>query len=83
MAAEKRATDAALESPVAIIRQNVCYCQCCAPAELTGEEVAAEANKQTPWEVVTGSTLRWAADPAEAPIVCAEDPTRLHWLLSC
>lgn len=83
MAAEKRATDAGLESPVQIIRQSIASCQCCAPKTLTGAEVAEAANAQTPWEIVPGSSLRWSVGDDEMPVECAEDSNRQHWILSC
>lgn len=83
MAAEKRATDAALESPVEILRQGLAYCQCCAPKALTGEAVAEAANTQTPWEVVE-TKMRWGvAETQPNPVQCAEDSDRQHWMLWC
>lgn len=84
MAAEKRATDAGLSSQVQILRQSICSMQVCAPKSMSADDVAAEANNQTPWEIVPESTLHWEVAPEQPnPITCAENSDRQHWLLFC
>lgn len=89
VAAEERCRQAAEASPVRLLKQNLVYAIACAPKELTGEQVAAAANEQTPWDLFS-STLRWVVsektfeDEETNPAGCSEEPdARQHWLLNC
>jgi hypothetical protein len=61
---------------------------CCAPATLTGEEVAAAVNAKEPTGITSGWQVDTSPDPAgdgaPNPRPCPDAPgARLHYLMVC
>jgi hypothetical protein len=68
---------------VQIIQNRPLGVQACAPAHLSDEEIAESVNRQNP----TGIASRWSVcDPGHGDarrVACADDPSRVHVVLSC
>lgn len=70
---------------------GLCYMQCCAVKDATDEEVLTECNRKN----LCGTTNGWVhvyridekllkeGEKSIAPIVCGDDPDRLHLIISC
>lgn len=73
-------------SDVRVYAMGLISLAACAPAEMTGEQVAAEVNTEAP----TGISSQWqpSEEPFEGqdanPIPCNHEPeARCHWLMEC
>jgi hypothetical protein len=66
---------------------GVCHMQVCAVADATDEEILEACNRENP----AGTSAGWAtvcrsADDfwgKTAPVACADDSSRLHFLVAC
>jgi len=74
------------DGQISVYSNGVVCCSVCAPATMSGEEVARRTNLVNPagtrggWSV---STERTFADGTPMPAACNTDPGRRHWLLNC
>jgi hypothetical protein len=67
---------------VVLMRYRICSCSVCAPVTLMIDEVEAIVNAAWP----TGLNSKWSVVEKGfglAPIACADDPKRMHYLLVC
>jgi hypothetical protein len=64
---------------------GICHMQVCVVLDATDEEILAVANRENPAGTTGGwsEVLRTPTERAAGPIVCADDPGRLHLLLVC
>lgn len=61
---------------------GVCHMQVCAVADATDEEILDVCNRENP----SGTTHGWSEVVREgdgAPVPCADDPGRRHFLAVC
>lgn len=64
---------------------GLCHMQVCADSNATDEEILEVCNRENP----SGTTNGWsqvcrAAEPANmAPVQCADDSSRTHFLVAC
>lgn len=69
---------------VHVYKEGLLCASVCAPAEMTGEEVAAEmlpsGTSHGKWCVSDEKTFA-GGEPMPCP--CEQDPSRRHWLLDC
>lgn len=61
---------------------GICHMQVCAEKDLGEEEVLHEANQQNPSGTFNGWS-RIERDGNLAPVVCADDLSRMHYILVC
>lgn len=73
---EKRVSHAA---ELMVIVEKLLGIQVCARKELTRERINELANQLSP----CGTTNGWSIAEDVAPVTCADDAGRLHWVLSC
>ncbi len=73
-------------SSVIVYARGLLCCSACAPVEMAGPGVAAEAERTYPagteagWQISTDATFR-TGEPIPCP--CNKLPGRQHWLLDC
>lgn len=66
---------------------GICWMGVCAVADATDDEILAVANRENPsgtrngWTVVIREASQGHAD--QQPIVCGDDPGRVHYVLVC
>jgi hypothetical protein len=78
------AEEHAKTSPVQVYAHGMFCASVCAPGDMTGPEVAAEAERCSPsgteggWMVSSDTTFK-GGQPM--PCVCEHDASRKHWLL--
>jgi hypothetical protein len=61
---------------------GICHMQVCAAADATDEEILTVCNRENP----SGTTNGWLSVIREgdgAPVTCADDAGRTHFLASC
>jgi hypothetical protein len=61
---------------------GICHMQLCAPPNATDSRLLEVANRENP----SGTTWGWTRvvrDGGGAPVPCATDPARVHFLVSC
>jgi hypothetical protein len=75
---EQRAKQQAASFGVQIIQEKLLSLQVCALEELTPVEVEAITNSIH----FCGTTNGWKIDE-QPSVICADDPTRRHWVLVC
>ncbi len=84
-----------LTSPNVLVTRSfygICSMQVCAHKNATDDEILAVCNGENP----SGTSNGWAkvvresegddslfAGPTKAPVVCADDPERLHIIVNC
>lgn len=59
---------------------GICHMQVCAVKDADTEEVERGANAQNPSGV--GACIL-SQDEDKAPVVCGDDPNRIHYILNC
>lgn len=64
---------------------GVCYMQVCAVADATDGEILATCNRQNPAGTQAGwrRVVRDYHGRAQGPVVCAQNPGRVHFLVEC
>jgi hypothetical protein len=66
---------------------GICHMQVCAHKDATDEEILAVCNRENP----AGTSNGWASVVKEdsefwqgvAPVQCADDPNRMHYMVAC
>jgi hypothetical protein len=61
---------------------GICHMQVCADKSATDDEILSVCNRENP----SGTSNGWSSIVKEgdgAPVVCADDPSRLHILVAC
>lgn len=61
---------------------GICHMQVCADKGVSEEEVLREANRQNPSGTMNGWS-RIERDGSMAPVACADDPNRMHYMIVC
>lgn len=68
---------------------GICHMQVCAVTDATDEEILAVCNALNPsgttngWGTVHRVDSDWMGGIVRAPVVCADDRNRKHFLVSC
>lgn len=66
---------------------GLCHMQVCAHKDATDEEILAVANQENPsgtsngWSTIVREVSEFWGD--KRPVKCADDPERIHYMLSC
>lgn len=61
---------------------GICHMQVCAVKDATEEEILSVCNYKNP----SGTSFGWAAIDRKdnmAPVQCADDPERMHYMVYC
>ena len=63
---------------------GICHMQVCCEKDATDEEILSICNSENP----SGTTLGWCSvlrdgNGGQSPLVCADNPDRLHILVGC
>jgi hypothetical protein len=61
---------------------GICHMQVCVVKDATDEEILEVCNRENP----AGTSLGWGTvcrGDEHAPVICDDDPERLHLMVSC
>lgn len=69
---------------VSAMMVGICHMQVCAERDVSDEEILAVCNRENP----SGTSLGWTTviregEAKQEPIQCADDASRLHFLVAC
>jgi hypothetical protein len=62
---------------------GICHMQVCAEADVTDEEILEHCNTGNPSGTMNGWSSIVRSPENMAPVVCKDDPARLHFMVAC